>query len=93
MKPAELVIHRFGGVRPLARLLNVNPSTVQRWKMPAARGGLDGRVPSARMAELLRLAVEQNITLSASELITGAADCTAQADVSTPLTNPEGATK
>ncbi|MEY5098201.1 MAG: hypothetical protein RJA36_920 [Pseudomonadota bacterium] len=90
MKPAELVIHRFGGVRPLARLLKVNPSTVQRWKMPAARGGLDGRVPSARMAELLRLAVEQKIILTASELIEGA-HCTGQADESTSLTQKEAA--
>lgn len=72
MKPADIVISRFEGVRPLARLLGKNPSTIHRWRMPAAKGGLDGRVPSAVQVRLMELAKERGIPLSADELINGA---------------------
>jgi hypothetical protein len=69
--PADIVISRFGGVRPLARLLSKDPSTIHRWRMPAAKGGLDGRVPSAVQVRLLDLARERGVALSAAELISG----------------------
>lgn len=71
MTPADIVIARFEGVRPLARLLGKDPSTIHRWRMPAAKGGLDGRVPSSAQVRLLDLAKERGISLSASDLITG----------------------
>lgn len=71
MTPADIVISRFEGVRPLARLLGKDPSTIHRWRMPAAKGGLDGRVPSAAQVKLLDLARERGIALTADELITG----------------------
>lgn len=70
--PADVVISKFGGVRPLARLLEKDPSTIHRWRMPAARGGLDGRVPSVAQQRLLELARERGISLTADELINGA---------------------
>lgn len=71
MTPADIVISRFEGVRPLARLLGKDPSTIHRWRMPAAKGGLDGRVPSAVQVRLLDLAKERGVALTADELITG----------------------
>lgn len=74
MTPADIVIARFNGVRPLARLLGKDPSTIHRWRMPAAKGGLDGRVPSAAQVRLLALAAEKGVPLSADELISGSVD-------------------
>jgi len=71
MTPADIVISRFEGVRPLARILGKNPSTIHRWRMPAAKGGLDGRVPSAVQARLMEIARERGVALSAEELING----------------------
>jgi hypothetical protein len=82
MTPAELVISRFGGTRELARQLEVSPSTVQRWKMPHDKGGLSGRVPSARMCDLLSLAEKLGIQLTADELVLGS-NCTGNAQEST----------
>lgn len=74
MAPADIVISRFGGVRPLARLLGRDPSTIHRWRMPASKGGLDGRVPSSTQVRVLELAKEQGVALTADELINGLKD-------------------
>jgi hypothetical protein len=71
MTPADIVISRFGGVRPLARLLGKDPSTIHRWKQPADKGGLDGRVPSAVQVRLLDLAREQGVELTPTDLVLG----------------------
>lgn len=71
MRPADIVIARFGGVRPLARLLGKDPSTIHRWRMPAAKGGLDGRVPSMVQSRLLELAAAHEVDLTAEDLVTG----------------------
>jgi hypothetical protein len=39
--------------------------------MPAAKGGLDGRVPSAVQARLMEIAKERGVALSAEDLING----------------------
>lgn len=72
--PADIVIARFDGVRPLARLLGKDPSTIHRWRMPAAKGGLDGRVPSVVQVRLMDLARERGVALTADELINGSTD-------------------
>lgn len=77
MTPADIVISRFGGVRPLARLLGKDPSTIHRWKQPAARGGLDGRVPSAVQVRLLELARAQGVELTPADLVLGSSELAA----------------
>jgi hypothetical protein len=69
--PADIVIERFGGVRPLARLLELNHSSVARWPAPKTKRGSGGLVPSQYHRRLLDLARERGIELSASELIFG----------------------
>lgn len=69
MTPAEKVITAFGGVRATARLLALNSSSVSRWRMPAEKRGLDGRVPSIHQGVILRLARERGLDLSAADLI------------------------
>ena len=71
MTPADTVISKFGGVRSLARLLKKDPSTIHRWKMPAEKGGLGGRIPSKAQHDLLSLAFEHGVDLSAADLIVG----------------------
>ena len=71
MTPADIVISRFGGVRPLARFLEKDPSTIHRWKQPKEKGGLEGRVPSSVQTDLLRLAGEQGIELTTNDLVMG----------------------
>ena len=69
MTPADKVISAFGGVRATARLLELNSSSVSRWRMPAEKRGLAGRVPSVHQGVILRLARERGLELSAADLI------------------------
>lgn len=69
MTPADRVIAAFGGVRALARALDINSSSVSRWRMPADKRGLAGRVPSIQQGKILRLAREKGLKLSAADLI------------------------
>lgn len=59
---AELVVHRFGGIRPAARLLKTHPSTLQTW----LEGGL---IPTKRLWEVLQCARDNGIDLTPSDLI------------------------
>lgn len=67
--PADRVIAAFGGVRALARALDLNSSSVSRWRMPAEKRGLAGRVPSVHQATILRLAQDRGMSLTAADLI------------------------
>lgn len=83
MTPADIVITRFGGVRPLARLLEKDPSTIHRWRQPADKGGLDGRVPSSAQVRLLELAREKGVELTPADLVLGS-NCASAGDASRP---------
>lgn len=71
--PADIVIERFGGVRAVARTLDIDHSWVVRWRKPRTAGGTAGVVPSAHQRRLLEEAAKRGIRLTASELIVGAA--------------------
>lgn len=71
MSPAELVIELFGGVRPLARVLGKNPSSVSRWVKHSKRYKKFGAVPTSMQAELLDLAKKRGLMLTAEELMRG----------------------
>lgn len=43
--PAATVIRSLGGVRVLARALEVSPELVSQWQRPAIRGGTGGWIP------------------------------------------------
>lgn len=58
--PVALVVRRFGGAVPLARLLGCSHTTIYRWK---------DTVPSRWQGPILKLAKERNIRLRASDLI------------------------
>jgi hypothetical protein len=67
--PADLVIRLFDGVRPLARLLKRNPSSIVRWRKPRESGGTGGAIPSRVQGLLLDLAKKRGIPLSGDDLI------------------------
>lgn len=71
MTPAELVIEKFGGVRPLARELSIDHSSVARWPKPKNERGSGGLIPAQYHARLLDIAKERGITLTALELVYG----------------------
>lgn len=60
--PAARVIARFGGQSALARLIDKKQSTVQYWAST-------GRIPPTWHARLLKLAAEQGVNLTPSELV------------------------
>lgn len=77
LNPAELVTARFGGVRPLARLLNqyydeigygkIDHSAVAYWR----RSKYGGRIPSERIPHLQALAKRERVRLTSDELLNG----------------------
>lgn len=69
MSPADKVIEAFGGVRATARALGLNSSSVSRWRMPAEKRGLAGRVPSIHQATILVYARKNGMRLTAEDLI------------------------
>lgn len=62
MSAAETVIQRFGGIRPMARIIGRKVSTVQGWKEA-------GYIPSRHLATVLSAAEANGITLTCEELI------------------------
>jgi hypothetical protein len=70
--PAEKVIDLFGGVRPLARELGRNPSSIVRWRRSKECGGTGGAVPSALQGKVLALARARGLPLVADDLILAA---------------------
>lgn len=71
MTPAELVIQKFGGVRSLARKLDIDHSSVARWPKPKAERGSNGLIPSQYHTRLLDMALHEGIELTAHDLIYG----------------------
>lgn len=62
--PVQLAIQSFGGVRRLAKALDRDPAAVSRWQK-------SGIVPSAAQRQLLQIAWERGIQLTAHDIIFG----------------------
>lgn len=67
--PADKVIAAFKGVRPLARAVGRNPSSIVRWRRPKSEGGTGGAVPSSLQGVILALARERGLDISPADLI------------------------
>lgn len=73
--PADLVIARFGGIRPLARKLNklyaetgeplMHHSSVIYWRRR------DGHIPTERQKDLQTLAKRLRVKLTSDEILNG----------------------
>lgn len=71
MSPAEVAVDCFGGVRPAARALGVEASTVCRWLKPKQRGGTGGRVPQEHWERALAAAARLGKRLTVMHLAVG----------------------
>ena len=63
--PVQILIKEFGGVRVLARAVHRDAASVSRWQ----KG--DGLVPTNMQKKVLETAWDNNINISAHELIFG----------------------
>ena len=63
--PAEIVIEMFGGIRPLAKQMNLAPSTVLRWLQ---RGGV---IPLRHWPAIQELAKKKKMKLTLEDLAAG----------------------
>jgi hypothetical protein len=69
--PGEYVIRVFGGVRKLARILGMTPTAVYLWQKKRNPKNPFGLVPSKKQREILNLAKERGLDLTADDLIYG----------------------
>jgi hypothetical protein len=69
--PAEYVIRLFGGVSALARDLEVQRSTIWRWRVPRDKGGSEGQIPRNKQGRLLEMSRARGLDLKAEDLIRG----------------------
>lgn len=69
LSPAREVVAALGGVRATARILQLNPSAVSRWMMPAAKRGTGGHVPQRHWPTILEHAKKERIKLSLRDLV------------------------
>lgn len=60
MNVAEKIIHKFGGVRAMARALNAPPTTIQSWKK-------SGLIPAKKQETVLASAHSMQIDLSPAD--------------------------
>lgn len=67
--PAERVIRAFGGVRETARALELNPSSVCRWRKPKKARGSGGLIPSEHHVDILVAARQLGKNIRAEDLI------------------------
>ncbi|CAB4183692.1 hypothetical protein UFOVP1375_46 [uncultured Caudovirales phage] len=66
--PAYRVICMLGGVRPTARIVDVSPSAVSRWMMPAASGGTGGRIPQRHWQTIINHANKTKLNIRLNDL-------------------------
>lgn len=71
MTPQQVVIDVFGGIRAVARVVDVAPSTVLRWGLPRKRTGNGGLVPAEYHEALLLAAHERGKFLTPDHLKIG----------------------
>lgn len=64
LNPAQYVIQRFGGVRPLARLLGISGAAVCQWQN-------SGKIPAKHHEKIIGLAKQQRIQVHPKHLILG----------------------
>jgi hypothetical protein len=72
LNPAEYVILIFGGVRPLARRLDIDPSTISYWRTRKPRGGLNvGEIPRWHWIKIIQIAQEEKKPITEKDLLRG----------------------
>lgn len=65
--PAEKIIAKFGGARPLAAALGITPASVYRWTYPRERQGSAGYIPTRWIPRVKDAAALLDVTLTAED--------------------------
>jgi hypothetical protein len=73
MPNAHHIIELFGGTRPMARVMDLPPTTVQAWKR-------SGYIPARKQADVLDAAEREGIPLTPADLIANHPTDEAQSD-------------
>lgn len=66
-EPANTIINKFKGLKPLADVTNVKVHTVMRWRMPKEKGGTGGVVPHWHVPAILEAAKARGLDIRASD--------------------------
>jgi transposase len=66
--PANILIARFGTASEIARILDLDKSTISRWANPLDPKGTKGYVPRKYWPDLLRVAKQRRIKLTIHDL-------------------------
>lgn len=69
LSPAREVVAKLGGVRALARALQINPSAVSRWMMPGVKGGTGGLIPQRHWPAILKHAKKEKVKVKLDDLV------------------------
>lgn len=71
-EPAHSVIVRLGGVRQIARTLEISPGAVSRWQTPKTAAnpqGGGGVIPEERRGALIEMAKQKRMRLSKGDFL------------------------
>lgn len=66
-EPANTIIKKFNGLKPLAEAADVTVHTVMRWRTPKEKGGTGGIVPHWHISAILQAAKARGIELKPSD--------------------------
>jgi len=68
-EPAASVVQALGGATAVARLCNVHPTQVHRWRRPKSIGGSDGVIPLQHHRKIVTTARERGIDFVTPEYL------------------------
>ena len=66
-EPANSIIKKFNGLKPLAEATGVTVHSVMRWRTPREKGGTGGAVPHWHIQTILDAAKTRGIDVSPAD--------------------------
>jgi hypothetical protein len=63
-EPANTIIKKFGGLKPVSEIAGISPHSVMMWRYPRDKKGTGGAVPHWHQGKLLAAARELGVDLS-----------------------------
>jgi DNA-binding transcriptional regulator YdaS (Cro superfamily) len=70
-QPAYRITEAIGGVRATARLLNVSPAAVSRWRTATNNGGSGGTIPTRHWLKIIKRAKRAGVILQIHDFLRG----------------------
>lgn len=67
LEPASSIIRRFGGADRVQQITGASRTRVYRWTQPKGAGGTDGFIPIEHARKLLKVALAENIPVTADD--------------------------